>query len=72
MARTGNNYKKWLRGDNSINIQDRIMGTAHSLIVMCYLNANNSFKDICRTRYGRTYGRSGDYMLPRLGSILNI
>ena len=54
MARTGNNYKKWLRGDNSINIQDRIMGTAHSLIVMCYLNANNSFKDICRTRYGRT------------------
>jgi len=52
------------------------MGTAHSLIVMCYLNANNSFKDICRTRYGRTDRRtderSGDYMLTPLGSILNI
>ena len=25
MARTGNNYEKWLRGDKSINIQGRIM-----------------------------------------------
>ena len=25
MARTGNNYEKWLSGDNSVNTQGRIM-----------------------------------------------
>ena len=25
MARTGNNYEKWLRGDNTVNIQGKIM-----------------------------------------------
>jgi len=25
MARTGNTYEKWLRGDNTVNIQGRIM-----------------------------------------------
>ena len=29
MAQTGNNYEKWLRGDNSENIQGRIMGCVH-------------------------------------------
>jgi len=33
-----------------------------------YLNANRSFKVICRTRY-RMYRQSGDYMLHPLGSI---
>ena len=33
-----------------------------------YLNANSSFKVICRIRY-RTDGQRGDYMLPPLGSI---
>ena len=32
------------------------------------LNANSSFKVICRTRYP-TDGQSGDYMLPPLGSM---
>ena len=36
-----------------------------------YLNANSSFKGICRTRY-RTEGQSGDYMLPTLGRIIII
>jgi len=33
-----------------------------------YLNATNSFKLICRTRYW-TDGQSGDYMLSPSGSI---
>ena len=80
MARTGNTYEKWLRGDNlyKINIQGRIMVHVHcpsphcqlsyNLYTNCILNANNSFKVICWTRY-RTEGLSEDYMLPPLKSM---
>jgi len=33
MAQTGNNYEKWLRGDNIVNIQGRIM-----VLEFCPLN----------------------------------
>jgi len=75
IAQTGNNYEKWLRGDNSSNIRVGLwfLGSALPLIAIYlyskfYLNANSSFKVICRTRY-HTDGQSGDYMLPPLGSI---
>ena len=73
MARTGNNYETWLRGDNYINIQGRCMviGSlpliAIYLYTKFYLNANSSFKVICRID-----GQSGDYMLPPLGSIIKV
>jgi len=56
MARTGNNYEKWLWGDNSINILGRSMVHGHCPSPYClytkfYLNAISSFKVICRTRY---------------------
>ena len=82
MARTGNTYETWLRGDNTVNIQGRIMvlwfcPSPHwHLSIYMYtkfnLNVNSSFKVICRTRYlmdGRTDRQSGDYMLAPLGSI---
>jgi len=38
MARTGINYeKKWLWGDNSVNIQDRIIILVHYPFPHCYL-----------------------------------
>jgi len=58
MARTGNNYEKWLWEDNSINKQGRNMVVGHcpSLIAIYlytkfYSNANSTFKVICWTRY---------------------
>ena len=66
MAQTGNNYEKWLRGDNTVNMQGRLwfLGSALSLIAIYLytkfdLNGNSSFKVICRTRYrdGRTKRR---------------
>jgi len=58
MARTGNTNEKWLRGDNTVNLQGRIMvlGSALPLnAIYLYtnfdLNGNNSFKVICRTSY---------------------
>ena len=59
MARTGNPYVKWLRGDNSINIQGLglwFVGSALPLIAIylytkLYLNATSSFGVICRTKY---------------------
>ena len=45
MARTGNHYEKWLRGDNSINIQGRIMVLVHCPSPYCHLSINHvSFK----------------------------
>jgi len=49
MACTGIHYKKWLRGDNSINIQGRIM--VHGFCPFPHFNANSNFKVIWRTRY---------------------
>ena len=81
MARTDIHYRKLLRRDKSINIQGRVglwfLGSALPLIAIylqtkSHLKANSSFKVICRTRYwtdGWTDGKSGDYMLPPLGSI---
>ena len=69
MARTGNNYEKWLWGDNTINIQVELwfLGSALSLIAIYLytkfdLNANSSFKVIFKTRYhdGQTDGQSDD------------
>ena len=66
MTQTGNNYEKWLRGDNTVNMQGRLwfLGSALSLIAIYLytkfdLNGNSSFKVICRTRYrdGRTKRR---------------
>ena len=60
MARTGVHYEnnKWLMGDNSVNIQGRIMVLVHYPSPHCHLsinhvlfNANSSFKVIHRTRY---------------------
>jgi len=49
---------KWLWGDNSINIQGRIMVLVHCPFPHCYLSINqvsfkfqSSFKVIGRTRY---------------------
>jgi len=72
MARTGNNYEKWLWGDNSINIQGRIIVNDHCPSPYCPiylytkfdLNANNNFKVFARQGTGQTDGQSGDYMLP--------
>ena len=68
MAWTGIQYEKWLRGDNSINIQGRIIvlgfcPSPHCL--MFHLNANSSFKVTHRTDR-----QSYDYMRPPLGSII--
>jgi len=61
MAQTGNHYEKWLWGDNSINIQGRIMVLVHCPFPYCHLSINQfsfkfqqllSFKVICWTRYG--------------------
>ena len=38
MARTGNNYEKWLWGDNSINILCRSMVHGHSPSPYCHLS----------------------------------
>ena len=38
MARTGNIYEKWLRGDNNVNIQGRIMVLVHSTSSHCDLS----------------------------------
>jgi len=38
MARTGKTYEKWLRGDNSINIQGRVMVHGHCTSSYCYLS----------------------------------
>ena len=57
MARTGNTYENWLRGDNLINIQGLwFLGSALPLIAIYlytkfYLNVNSSLKVICQTRY---------------------
>jgi len=61
MARTVNNNEKWLRGDNTVNIQGRIMGSALPLIAIYLytkfdLNANSCFKVICRTWYRAKHG----------------
>jgi len=76
MAQTGNNYEKWLRGDNTVNIQGRIMVLVHSTSSHCHLsiyqicfNGNSSFKVICRTKPWRTDGQSGDYILSPSRSI---
>ena len=46
---TGIHYeKKWLRGDNSINIQGRIMVLVHSTSSHCCLSINQvSFQFLC-------------------------
>jgi len=58
MARISNHYEKWLREDNSINNQGRVMVLVHCPSSHCHLyitnshwNANSSFKVICQTRY---------------------
>jgi len=57
MARTGNNYEKWLWGDNTVTIQGTIMVLGFCPFSAIYLNTkfdlndNSSFKVICRTRY---------------------
>jgi len=38
MARTGNNYGKWLRGDNTVNIQGRIMVLVFCPSPRCHLS----------------------------------
>ena len=54
MARTSNTYEKWLRGDNSINIQGRIMVRVHCPSSRCHLSINQvSFKSLL---YFQTYG----------------
>jgi len=56
MARTGNTYENWLRGDNLINIQGLwFLGSALPLIAIYlytkfYLNTTRSFKVICWTK----------------------
>jgi len=66
---------KCLRGDNS-NIyrvglwflSSALPLVAIYLFTKFHLNANSSFKVICRTG-NRTNGQNGDYMLPPLGRI---
>jgi len=81
MARTGNNYEKWLWGDNSTNMHYCGYWVLPFLLIAIYLytkfyfNANSSFKVICQTRYwtdgltnGRTKGQ-GDSYLPYLNIV---
>ena len=79
MARTGNHYEKWLKGDNSINIQGRIMVLVHCPSPYCHLSINHvSFKSQhqlfarqdTEPTDRRTDGQSGDYMLPPLWNII--
>jgi len=58
MPRTGNNYEKWLRGENTVNIQDYgswVQPFPSSPSINIYtkfdLNVKSSFKVIYRTRY---------------------
>ena len=58
MARTGNNYEKWLMVITQLIYKVGLwfLGSALPLIVIylytkSYLDANSSFKDICRTKY---------------------
>jgi len=40
MARTGNTYEKWLRGDYTVNIQSRSMVLVHCPSIHCHLSIN--------------------------------
>ena len=68
--------KKWLWGDNSVNIQGRIIDfgfcpSPHChLSIKCHLNANRSYLPDNVLDGGRTDRQWGDYMLPPLGSII--
>ena len=56
MARTSNHYKtKWLSGDNSVNIKNRIMVLVHDTFSHCNLSINQvSFQFLSYlTRYGQ-------------------
>jgi len=66
MARIGNNYDKWLRGDNTVNIQGMIMVPLIAIFLYTKfdLNGNSSFKVICRTR--KCDGRSGIIKMVKL------
>jgi len=65
MAQTGIHYgKKWLWGDNYVNIQCMIMVLVHCPSSYCHpsinqvlFKANSSFKAICWTKY-QTDGRA--------------
>jgi len=51
MARISNHYegKKWLMGDNSVNILDRIMVLVHCPSSVCHLSINQTifFNPFC-------------------------
>ena len=72
MARTSNHYEKW--GDNSINIQGRIMVDGHcpSLIAIYIYTPTVVLKLFaCQGTIltdGQPDGQSGDYMLPLSGA----
>ena len=71
MAWTGIHYEKWLWGDNSINIQGRIMVLVHCPFPYCHLSINQfsfKFQTVVlklpdRWTDGQTDRQSSDYML---------
>ena len=81
MAWTGNNYEKWLWGDNSINILCRIIIHGHSPTPHCHLSIYQVLFKCQQLQVlmlfagqgtGWMDGQSGDYKLLPLGSIINV